>query len=329
MSNLLKEYIRMKIKGVSLFISFSAIFAVVFYLFQLPLTAVGYGSVICLLVGLIFIVWDFRSFYQRHLELMRAEKEVVLYLDNLPEGKNLIEEDYSKLVKTLFENMKASEEVKEERYKEMIDYYTLWAHQIKTPIAAMRLILQGEDREESKELLSELFKIEQYVEMVLCYLRLDSDNSDFVIKEQPLDPIIRQAIRRYAPQFIRKKLTVEYEGTDVRIITDEKWLLFVLEQVLSNGIKYTNKGRIKLYIVDKTLIIEDTGIGIKEEDIPRIFEKGFTGYNGRSYKKATGIGLYLSKRICKKLSHNISVESKIGVGTRILIDLSYLPLEVE
>ena len=329
MSKLLKEYLRMKIKGASLFISFAAIFAVVFYLFQLPLTAVGYGFLICLLVGLIFALLDFRGICKRHLELERAEKEVGLYLDNLPKGKNLIEEDYRKLVKSLFEDKRASEEEKEERYKEMIDYYTLWAHQIKTPIAAMRLILQGEEKEESRELLSELFKIEQYVEMVLCYLRLDSDNSDFVIKEQALDPIIRQAIRRYAPQFIRKKLTVEYEGTDARVITDEKWLLFVLEQVLSNAIKYTNKGKIRVYMMDKILVVEDTGIGIKEEDIPRIFEKGFTGYNGRSYKKATGIGLYLSKRICKKLSHKISVESKLSIGTRIFIDLSSISLEVE
>ncbi|WP_426350250.1 sensor histidine kinase [Alloiococcus sp. CFN-8] len=329
MSKLLKEYVRMRIKGVILFVIFSAIFSVVFYLYQLPLTAVGYGVIICLLVGLIFILWDFRDFIKRHNELERAQKEVSLYLDSLPRGRNLIEEDYRKLVNNLFEDKRASEEEKEERYREMIDYYTLWAHQIKTPIAAMRLILQGEEKEESRELLSELFKIEQYVEMVLCYLRLDSDNSDFVIKEQALDPIIRQAIRRYAPQFIRKKLTVEYEGTDARVITDEKWLLFVLEQVLSNAIKYTNKGRIRVYMMDKILVVEDTGIGIKEEDIPRIFEKGFTGYNGRSYKKATGIGLYLSKRICKKLSHKISVESKLSMGTRIFIDLSSMSLEVE
>ena len=158
---------------------------------------------------------------------------------------------------------------------DMIDYYTMWVHQIKTPISAMKLLIQTSESEISSDLSSELFKIEQYVEMVLSYIRLGSNENDFVIKEYDLDNIVRQAIRKYAPLFIRKKINLDFQPTTYKVLTDEKWLVFVIEQLLSNAIKYTNKGKISIYpLEDKKLVIEDTGIGISQEDIPRIFDKG-------------------------------------------------------
>lgn len=212
----------------------------------------------------------------------------------------------------------------------MMEYYTIWVHQIKTPIAAMRLQLQGEDSDSSRELLEELQRIEQYVEMVLTYLRLDSGSTDYVLKKYDLDDIIRQAVRKYASQFIRKKIRLTYEPLSCEVLTDEKWLLFVIEQVLSNALKYTRSGEISITLeAPKTLCIRDTGIGIAPEDLPRIFEKGFTGYNGRNDKKASGIGLYLCRRICSRLNHEIIITSKVDVGTEVRIDLDRKVLEVE
>ena len=199
----------------------------------------------------------------------------------------------------------------------------LWAHQIKTPIAAMNILLQSGKADE-KELSAELFKIEQYVEMVLGYLRTEQMTSDLTLKEYELLDVIRQAVRKYSKLFILQKIKLNLEETDYRVVTDEKWFLFALEQILSNALKYTKEGSISIYM-DKeksdTLIIEDTGIGISPEDLPRVVEKGFTGYNGRSGRKSTGLGLYLTKQILEKLGHTIKLESEVGAGTRVYIYL--------
>lgn len=213
---------------------------------------------------------------------------------------------------------------------ESIDYYTTWVHQIKTPIAAMRMILQGEDTKESRELLAELFRIEQYVEMVLCYFRARRIVDDFVFQSYSLDAIIRQAVHKYAPQFVRKRIRLEYAGTDATALTDEKWLLFILEQLLSNAIKYTKQGTVRISVdQNKLLTVSDTGIGIAPEDLPRIFDKGFTGYNGRADKKSTGLGLFLCKQAAGKLSIPIRIRSKVGEGTTVFLDLRSAELEIE
>ena len=171
--------------------------------------------------------------------------------------------------------------------------------------------------QQKQEIKSELFKIEQYVEMVLQYLRLNSSINDFVLQEYELDGLICQAVRKYAPMFIRRKLTLHYEPIQEKAVTDEKWLVFVLEQILSNAIKYTSAGDIFISMENGCLVVRDTGIGILPEDLPRVFDKGYTGYNGRSDKKASGIGLYLVKKILDKLGHKIMLESEAGKGTKV------------
>ena len=215
-------------------------------------------------------------------------------------------------------------------YSEMVDYYTIWAHQIKTPIASMRLTLQNEDTALFRQLANDLFRIEQYVEMVLTFLRLNSESTDYVIREYDLDKIIRQSVKKFAGEFISRKLSLIYEPLHITVLTDEKWLSFVIEQVLSNALKYTPSGSISITMESgNKLCIRDTGIGIAAEDLPRIFEHGYTGYNGRADKKASGIGLYLCKRICARLGHGIEAESKIDEVTCIVIDLFREHLEVE
>ena len=216
------------------------------------------------------------------------------------------------------------------RYADMMDYYTVWAHQIKTPIAAMALQLNQEDSALGRGLRAELMRVEQYVEMVLAYLRLDSESTDYVIREYDLDGIVRQAVKRFAGEFIARHLTLNYQPLNARVVTDEKWLLFVVEQVISNALKYTQSGGVTITLeAPKTLCIRDTGIGIAPEDLPRVFDKGYTGCNGRTDKKASGIGLYLCRRVCRKLGHGIDAQSSPGEGTVIRIDLSQRQLERE
>lgn len=211
----------------------------------------------------------------------------------------------------------------EERLKtERNDYYLLWAHQIKTPIAAMKLLLNG--RDDGMPLTKELFKIEQYVEMVLHYLRLESMSSDLLLKEYDLYDMVRQTVKKFSVLFIDSRLSLKLEEFHVTVLTDEKWLCFVLEQVLSNSIKYTRTGGISVYMEpgrERTLVIADTGIGIRSEDLPRIFERGFTGYNGRMDRKSTGIGLYLCKQVMDRLAHGFRVESAAGKGSRVYLEL--------
>ena len=165
----------------------------------------------------------------------------------------------------------------------------------------------------------ELFKIEQYVEMALNYLRVEDISSDLSFKQYAVDDMVRQVIRKYAKIFISKKIKMNFKPTGRYIVTDDKWFVFVLEQLISNALKYTKKGQISIYMKEKSLVIEDTGIGIPAEDLPRIFEKGFTGYNGRENKKSTGIGPYLCKNIMDKLQWNITVDSEVGSGTKIYL----------
>ncbi|MDO4321048.1 MAG: sensor histidine kinase [Lachnospiraceae bacterium] len=317
-------------KGILLFCVYCGLFALVFGLYHLPVAAVGYAAALCLFVQIIVTAVDYGRFCGRHKRLLQLQNEITVTLEHAPAPENLTEQDYQELLQLLFQRGRELSEEKEAGYREMVEYYTLWVHQIKTPIAAMRLLLQGMEAPERQALTEELQRVEQYVEMVLCYLRMEGNSSDYVIKEYDLDEILKQAVRRHASAFIGKKISLNYEPTKVRVVTDEKWLFFVLDQILSNALKYTHKGSITISMEKpKTLCIRDTGIGIAPEDLPRIFERGYTGPNGREDKRASGIGLYLCRRICDDLNHRIFVTSVPGEGTEVRLDLKNVELEIE
>lgn len=324
------RYLKSHFRTIAVFMLFAAVFAVSFALYRLPAAAVWYAAAICIFIGSIFLFFDYLSFYKKHKALRKLLREITVTAAHMPEPRSLLEADYQALIRTLHADKTALEDEMRARYTNLVEYYTIWAHQVKTPIAAMRLLLQSENNALNRELSEELQRIEQYVEMVMCYLRLDADSTDYLIKEYDLDDIIRQAVRKYAGQFIRKKIKLDYTPVACKILTDEKWFLFVVEQVLSNALKYTKSGTISVMLdASETLCIKDTGMGIAPEDLPRIFEKGYTGYNGRSDKKASGIGLYLCRRICRNLGHRISAESAVGQGTAIRIDFRRAKLDVE
>ena len=322
-------WLKYRLWQIVLFSGLILIFSAVVWLSGAGGFLAGYTALLSGVLALLLALLDLRRFALRHRQLSDALKSIRVSDEQLPPPENLIEEDYRQLIRALGEEKQRQSSAMDLRMSDMQDYFTLWAHQIKTPIAAMRLILQTKPENSATEIEGELFRVEQYVEMVLNYLRLDSDSTDFVFKTCALDGIIRQCVRKYAKQFIRKKISLEYGGTALQVLTDEKWLCFVIEQILSNALKYTAAGSIRIFTQGETLVIADTGMGIAPEDLPRVFEKGYTGYNGRTDKKATGIGLYLCKKILQKLGHGISISSEVGKGTRVSIDLSREELTVE
>lgn len=327
---LLLSYVRSKRWGLLFLVLCLGICALVFGLYHLPLASVGYAALLCAVLALIWLVVDLGAYRRRHQCLEALQTEITVTLEHLPPPLNALEADYQALLQALDAQRREQEGKLSRQYRDMMEYYTIWAHQIKTPIAAMRLLLQEEDSPQSRALGEELQRVEQYVQMVLGYLRLDSESTDFVLRRCDLDTVVRQAVRNYAGSFIRKKIALDYQGVNVQVLTDEKWLRFVIEQVLSNALKYTRSGKVTISLEgEATLVIADTGIGIAPEDLPRIFERGFTGCNGRVDQRSSGIGLYLCRRILKQLGHGIRITSAPGQGTRVCLDLEQHPLEVE
>lgn len=359
-----------------------------------------------ILESMVFIIVFFSGFINYLIKYNKLKRTSMLDIDeqsDMPETSDSVEQLYQEIVENQIISRKEIKADKDKADSEMLQYYGMWVHQIKTPIAAVRLLLQTDisefanDRENKseeninatgldteyidtdnkedelekiylgfgelkKELSNELFQIEQYTEMALQYHRVQSETNDFVLEKVKLDKVIRESIRKYAKIFIRKKLAMNYDGTDITVMSDEKWLGFIIEQLLSNAVKYTKSGSITISIgmntlktdalnnVDKEEIkykncenvfdriekrvekeskskiifveIADEGIGISAEDIPRVFEKGYTGYNGHENKTSTGIGLYLCKQAADKLGHRLEIESEEKKGTKVRVYLT-------
>ena len=315
------SYLKRHYKIVLMLLLFCGIFGAVFALYRLPVESVLYAGLLCLVLGLILLGFGFASYRRRCRVLRVLEKQDLVSLQALPEPKGELEESYQALIRQLWADRAAALDKAALEQKNREEYFALWVHQIKTPIAAMELLLQ-EPAEDVPTLRGELFRIEEYVGMALSYMRLDSPSTDYVFKKYDLDGILRGALRKYARLFILKKLSLRFTPTNQSVVTDEKWLSFVVEQLLSNALKYTRQGTIFVGMADKELLIGDTGIGIEASDLPRVFEKGFTGCNGRENKKTTGLGLYLCREVCLRLGHGIRMESEKGKGTRVYLDLT-------
>ena len=335
------SFLKIRKVPIIIFTGIVVIFGILFYLYDIPFDAIIYGSELSFAWSAVCLLIDFYKYYKRHKLLHINREQFFENAEELPEYMDIIECDYQELVKELSQAKQDFISQNRIARKEMLDYYGMWVHQIKTPIAAMDILLQNTEQflyeedivnsrinkrleiiQESipvSDMKMELFKIEQYVEMALNYLRVEDISSDLSFKKHAVDDMVRQVIRKYAKIFISKKIKMDFKPTGSYIVTDDKWFVFVLEQLISNALKYTKQGQISIYMEDKSLVIEDSGIGIPAEDLPRIFEKGFTGYNGRENKKSTGIGLYLCKNIMDKLQWNITADSEVGSGTKIYL----------
>ena len=320
----MREYLKTRWQSWTMAAAMLLMAVIVLFLYDVPLEPVGYIAVLVIICETGFLIWGYRKYRKKQQNLLYIKENGALALEHMeaPEDEN--EALYQDICRLLDEERIKARNKSSAFGTELMDFYTMWVHQIKTPIAASRLLLQ-EGELNPGEIQNELFKIEQYVDMVLGYLRTQDLSSDLCLEEVNLDEIIKDQIHKFARIFVGKKLSLDYEGVEETVLTDKKWLGFVVGQIISNALKYTKKGKISIYMSkarSHTLVIEDTGIGIRQEDLPRVFfEEGFTGYNGREEGRSTGIGLYLSGKIMKKLDHGIRIESELGKGTRVFLEL--------
>ncbi len=304
------------------------IFITILFLYNTLNQAIYYATILCFFVVLVFFVMDYGHYidHKNRLERMLSLNEIDIH--HLPSPMTSLEESYQALLIEVDRRHQALEETYENTYQESVDYFTLWVHQIKTPIAALRLLTDKHFQQQDVQV--QISRIEQYVEMALYYVKIDHIASDLRLAHYDLRSLVNEAIRKQAVLFIQKKITLDLQPIDRCILTDEKWIVFVIEQILSNALKYTpSGGRIEIYEHDETLYIKDTGIGIKAEDLPRLYEKGFTGYNGRVDKKASGLGLYLCQQIIHYFGYTLTITSKVKEGTCIAINFHVENLEVE
>lgn len=318
----LKDHMR----SIMLYLVLMFLYCMVAALTKIPMEPILYSSYVFGFIGIIVCLWDYQKYTKKYYALLNVYENRTISLEQLSLPRSYIEETYQEILYALYDNQQVAKMQLGEQKTEMTNYYTLWAHQIKTPIAAMKLLLEQKEEQNGYMLETELFKIGQYVEMVLQYLRLESLSSDLVLRPYSLQDMVKQAVKRYAMSFIGKKVTLQLEPFEEIVLTDEKWTSFVIEQILSNSLKYTQTGSITISVEDTEketrLIIKDTGIGISPEDLPRICDRGFTGYNGRMDKKSTGIGLYLCKQVTTRLSHNLEITSTVGKGTTVILGFS-------
>lgn len=317
--DIIKSYIKKNLKIYLLLIIFIFIFVLIFYLYNLPFEALFYSSLLCFIAALIASIIDYNNYRKSYIYLKYLEGNILNSMEDLPKSLDIRVEYYQKIIERLHNEVERLKNEDNKKMEDLADYYSMWIHQIKTPIAAMNFLLDNEETD-VKVFKQELFKIERYVEMVLTYIRLGSETSDYVITSIDLDEVVRENIKKYATLFINKKIKLNYVSHETYVISDKKWLGFAFEQLLSNAIKYTKSGgEISINISESELIIEDNGIGIYEEDLPRIFEQSFTGLNGRYEKKSSGLGLYLCKKTLDKLQHKIEIISEVNKGTKVIV----------
>nr|AAK18820.1 Hpk1 [Streptococcus thermophilus] len=290
------------------------------FLFEEAADILHYALTILTFVAIIIAIWDLVSSYQSY-------KLAYLYEEITPLSP--LEFYLAQSLENARENQMNQTEEERKRYTDLMDYYTLWVHQIKTPIAASQLLLGDVTDSKTRALLEqEVFKIDAYTNLVLQYLRLENFHDDLQLKQVALEHLVKEVVKKHSIFFIQKGLTINLHDLDVEVVTDEKWLLVIVEQVLSNSLKYTKSGGMDIYFKDNRLYLKDSGIGIKDSDILRVFERGF-GYNGRLTQQSSGLGLYLSKKIADQLGHDISISSQVGQGTTVSIHFQKQKLAID
>ncbi len=325
-------YVKSRIGVIVSSVACVLVMLLVCWVYNISLMPVILSVATLLLLGGIFGALGCRKYGKKHQDLDKAKafpqamasefSESEDSLGSVEEKVDLIEQDYRDLLVKLSDELSRVKEENASSYNAMLDYYTMWVHQIKTPISALSLIIQNmEDQETACRLRSQLIHIENYADMALNYLRLGSESNDLQFGKVKVDEVVRTEIKRAMTMFTTSGLSVDFKPSDLEVTTDKKWLGFIIGQLISNAVKYQKKGTIHFYgdVKDTSVTIEDEGIGIAKEDLPRIFEKGYTGYNGHNEKKSTGLGLYLVKRAADLISAEVMVDSEVGKGTKVTI----------
>lgn len=377
---LLFLYLKNKKSNIIQVVLVYVVLLLVIWLYNLPYyEAFSFGVELYGALYIVYLIYDYSVFADKIRTLERNIKTDDIQNIALPDKKNDVEALYADIIIKLHEQKRKQYDAGVEASRNLKDYYACWAHQIKTPIAAAKLIIQslddvvrnlennslGNSYDESydehyddfknnesneknddndlekldrklNELSHEMLRIEFYTDAVMDYLRLEDISSDYEFKLCRLDVAVKKVVKKFAPQFIGRHISLHIEQIEDSVCTDSKWLGFIIEQLISNAVKYSKdggsvriytlhgKGDIKKNSKDDSLqlVIEDTGIGINEEDIPRIMERGFTGYNGRLDRKSSGIGLYLCRKAADRLGFVITFDASYKNGTRVVIDMT-------
>lgn len=291
----LKDFLKSQNHIIGLFFLFALSFFVIFILSEFPLDKLFLGIEI---TGFLLLIYLSIQYSKYKKEVSFKEKY-----------ENLLDEN-NKLRSTYINEKNDLEE-----------YFLLWTHQIKTPITVANLILNKKSGPDVKKLKEEMFYIEEYTNMAINYIKLADRATDMDIEKVVLDKVIKTLLKKYSLIFINKRISLDYEDTNVEVIADSKLLSIMIEQILSNALKYTEKGNITISF-DKernSLSIKDTGIGIRDEDLVKIFDRGYSGFNGRVNHKSSGLGLFLVREISKILKLRVEVKSKLGQGSEFLI----------
>ena len=322
---LLYEYLKMKKTSIIGILGVYAVLFVFVYLYRIPIEVILYPFILTIVFVLIVSLFDYIKYKEKVNKIIQICNDISSCYSVKINDKNIFDEYYLDIINELLkENRKQVSQI-QKKVSDINDYFSIWVHQIKTPIASMKLKIDNEQID-LLQLASDLNRIDHYVDLVLSFLKFDEEKIDLYFRKTDVDRIMRESLKKFSNDFIIKKIRLDYKLSKREVLTDEKWLSFVFDQLLSNALKYTDKGTISIYYdEDSCLCIKDSGIGIALADMERLFEKGFTGYNGRQYKKASGIGLYMCKRMCDKLNIGISIESVVNEYT--LVKLKFLSNE--
>lgn len=325
------DFLREKRQLLFFLLFFEGALCLIYGLYGLPWGPAGYTCLVTAVVtlGLLmagFFRWERK---RRQLLILKRQAEQSLETADLPKAETPLEKIYQEIIRDQEKRCQREQKESREKLVRSREYYTRWSHQIKTPIAAMELLLQ-EEPADVRALKRELLKTSQYVEMALSYQRMEGDGNDLVIQRYELRPVVMQAVKKVSPLLIHKHISFSAGDLSGEVLTDEKWLVFVLEQLLTNASKYTKEGgSVRIGKENGLLVLRDTGIGIRPEDLPRIFEWGYTGYNGRLDKRSTGVGLALVKQVMEMLGNKMEIRSVLGEGTEVFLDLRRTELEAE
>lgn len=313
------------------FAGMTVIFGLVYALGRLPLDIFLYSLELAVFLFIVYLIVQYVRYAKRIKLIKNLQTGNGLSLDEFSQGVDPADRLYIERLDSLLRELRELESLYTDRQADQLDYFTLWLHQIKTPISAISLLNQSSASKEERQISQELLRLEDYTHMALNYVKLEESGAEMDLGKVDLDEIIKKAIKKYSILFIYKGIKLEYQPVGMQVLSDGQWLQNLLEQILSNSLKYTPSGTIYIYKdpnKEKTLVIKDTGIGIRPEDLPKIFNKGYSGLNGRLHEKSTGLGLFLSKKICQRLGHQLDIQSEPGKGTRVFINMLRDELEV-
>ena len=330
-SGMFKLFLLSVRQQILVFLGMAFTFAGIFVLGSLPLTLYLYSMELTLFFFLVYLIVQYFIYSKRHKTIMQVGAAQPIRIEEVTAGTDPADKLYLEKIGELQQDIRDLTNEHAERQVDQLDYFTLWLHQIKTPLSAISLLNQSSNSAESKNISQEILRLEDYTHMALNYVKLEETGSEMDLSDVDLDSIIKKAVKKYSILFIYKGIKLDYQPLGTKVLSDGQWLQTLLEQLLSNSLKYTASGTISIYMdseKEQTLIIKDTGAGIRPEDLPKVFNKGYSGLNGRLHEKSTGLGLFLSRKICKRLGHELTIESELGKGTRAEINMARKELAV-